>query len=177
MARTIVKKKELQKLISESIGRKKGTSHPQLNYKKLNESINNVNNRVRISIVKEGIRGLNIKSYRPILSEDWSFGGGKSGPGDSAANGLEELIKMMKKAGEMITDSTTTKIIKNSITRLQNTLAVLGTYAGAAQRGAGVDDAWLKKQLKHVPHPEVEKATEGDVKAAEDLAKTFFTDF
>ena len=71
MAKTIVKKKDLQKLISESLHRGKGIKSrvPQINYVSLNENINRVHNKIRIAIVKEGITSLNIRNYSPILSE------------------------------------------------------------------------------------------------------------
>jgi hypothetical protein len=177
MARTIVKKRDLQKLISESIQKgKRRTKSPSIDFNSLNENINKTHNRIRIAIVKEGIRGLDIIKYKPILSESfYGTGSNRHHPGESAAAGLEEIIKGLKKAYDMVTDKNTSKMIMNSIVRLGNTLSVIGTYAGAAQRQSGVDDNWLYGELKDIPYPEVEAAEEGDEKAAERIQKSFLT--
>jgi hypothetical protein len=99
MAKTIVKKKELQKLISESLnrGKKIASGTPQLNWRSLTEDVNNIYNKIRIGIVKEGYR-LNIKDYTPLLTENQSEWAGGRNPGSSAASGIEEIIKSLEKA-------------------------------------------------------------------------------
>ena len=44
-------------------------------------------------------------------------------PGASAANGIEEIIKGLKKAKQMIGDNEVGKMIANSIVRLSNTMS------------------------------------------------------
>ena len=178
MAKTIVKKKDLQKLISESI--KRGTrltkKVPAINTVYLNEEINKVHNKIRIAIVKEGIRNLDIRSYKPVLSESfYGTGSNRHHPGESAAAGLEEIIKGLKKAYEMVKDNQTGKMIANSIVRLSNTMSVIGTYMGSGKSQRAVDDEWLYKQLSDIPYPEVEAAEEGDEKAMERIQKSFLT--
>ena len=179
MAKTIVKKKDLQKLISESINRGRGTRsrNSSINYNSLNEDINRVHNKIRISIVKEGLRGLNINNYLPILSEDNSEWRGGRNPGSSAASGIEEVIKGLKKAYDMVTDKATGHMIMNSITRLSNTLAVIGTYVGSGQSQTEVNPERLYKALKPIPYPAVEAAEEGDEKAAERMKKSYMDGF
>ena len=179
MAKTIVTKKDLQKLISESINRGRGTRsrNPSINYNSLNEDINRVHNKIRISIVKEGLRGLNINNYLPILSEDNSEWRGGRNPGSSAASGIEEVIKGLKKAYAMVTDKATGHMIMNSITRLSNTLAVIGTYVGSGQSQTEVNPERLYKALKPIPYPAVEAAEEGDEKAAERMKKSYMDGF
>ena len=175
MAKTIVKKKDLQKLISESINRGRGTRSriPLINYNSLNEDINRVHNKIRICIVKEGLRGLNINNYLPILSEDNSEWRGGRNPGSSAASGIEEVIKGLKKAYDMVTDKATAHMIMNSITRLTNTLAVIGTYVGSGQSQRAVNPEKLYLDLDPIPYPAVEAAEEGNEEAAERMQKSY----
>ena len=176
MSRTIVKKKELQKLILESIQKGKGvkTNTPQIDFNRLNEEVNKIHNKIRISIVKEGITSLNITNYKPILSESfYGTGSNRHHPGESAAAGLEEIIKGLKKAYEMVKDNQTGKMIANSIVRLSNTMSVIGTYMGSGKSQRGVDDEWLYSQLSDIPYPDVEAAEEGDEKAVERMQKSF----
>ena len=178
MSRTIVKKRDLQKLISESIRRGKSIKNnsPKIDFVRMNEEINRVHNKIRIGIVKEGIKGLNIKNYVPILSESfYGTGGNRHHPGESAAAGLEEIIKGLKKAYEMVKDNQTGKMIANSIVRLSNTMSVIGTYMGSGKSQRGVDDEWLYSQLSDIPYPEVEAAEEGDEQAMERIQKSFLT--
>tara|TARA_R110000851_G_scaffold152659_1_gene294421 strand:- start:14 stop:553 length:540 start_codon:yes stop_codon:yes gene_type:complete len=179
MARTIVKKKDLQKLISESINRGRGTRsrNSSINYNSLNEDINRVHNKIRISIVKEGLRGLNINNYLPILSEDNSEWRGGRNPGSSAASGIEEVIKGLKKAYDMVTDKATGHMIMNSITRLSNTLAVIGTYVGSGQSQTEVNPERLYQELSPIPYPAVEAAEEGDEAAVERMKKSYMDGF
>ena len=174
MAKTIVTKKDLQKLISESINRGRGTRsrNSSINYNSLNEDINRVHNKIRISIVKEGLRGLNINNYLPILSEDNSEWRGGRNPGSSAASGIEEVIKGLKKAYDMVTDKATGHMIMNSITRLSNTLAVIGTYVGSGQSQTEVNPERLYQELSPIPYPAVEAAEEGDEAAVERMKKS-----
>jgi len=176
MAKTIVTKKDLQKLISESIKRGRGSVNntPRIDFVRMNEEINKVHNKIRIAIVKEGVKTLNIRKYTPILSEEWQgFNAGGQNPGVSAANGIEEVIKGLKKAYEMVKDNETGKMIANSIVRLSNTMSVIGTYAGSAKSQRGVDDQWLYGQLSDIPYPAVEAAEEGDEQAVERMQKSF----
>jgi len=179
MAKTIVKKKDLQKLISESINRGRGTRsrNSSINYNSLNEDINRVHNKIRISIVKEGLRGLNINNYLPILSEDNSEWRGGRNPGSSAASGIEEVIKGLKKAYDMVTDKATGHMIMNSITRLSNTLAVIGTYVGSGQSQTEVNPERLYQELSPIPYPAVEAAEEGDEAAVERMKKSYMDGF
>jgi hypothetical protein len=181
MARTIVKKKDLQKLISESINRGRGTRsrNSSINYNSLNEDINRVHNKIRISIVKEGLRGLNINNYLPILKEESFYGSGSNRhhPGESAANGIEEVIKGLRKAYDMVTDKATGHMIMNSITRLSNTLAVIGTYVGSGQSQTEVNPERLYQELSPIPYPAVEAAEEGDEAAVERMKKSYMDGF
>ena len=179
MAKTIVTKKDLQKLISESINRGRGTRsrNSSINYNSLNEDINRVHNKIRISIVKEGLRGLNINNYLPILSEDNSEWRGGRNPGSSAASGIEEVIKGLKKAYDMVTDKATGHMIMNSITRLSNTLAVIGTYVGSGQSQTEVNPERLYQELSPIPYPAVEAAEEGDEAAVERMKKSYMDGF
>ena len=174
MGKTIVKKKDLQKLISESIKRKKGLTIPSINHKSLNENINTVHNKIRIAIVKEGIKTLNLQNYKPILLEQGYY---DRNPGIAAAEGLENVIKGLKKAYDMVTDENTGKMIMNSITRLGNTMSVIGTYMGSGKSQRGVDEDWLYSQLKDIPYPEVEAAEEGNESAAAKMKKSYMADF
>jgi len=175
MPKTIIKKKELQKLIFESLqkGRKAKPATPQINYVSLNENINRVHNKIRIAIVKEGIVNLNLKNYLPLLSEDQSEWRGGRNPGSSAASGIEEIIKGLKKAKQMIGDNEVGKMIANSIVRLSNTMSVIGTYVGSGQSQRKVDDEWLYGQLNDIPYPAVEAAEEGDEAALDRMQKSF----
>ena len=177
MARTIVKKKDLQKLISESIrrGKQVTTNTTRINFTSLNENINKVHNKIRISIVKEGLRGLNINNYLPILKEESFYGSGSNrhNPGESAANGIEEVIKGLRKAYDMVTDKATGHMIMNSITRLSNTLAVIGTYVGSGQSQKEVNPERLYLDLDPIPYPAVEAAEEGDEAELERMQKSF----
>ena len=73
MAKTNVTKKDLQKLISESIKRGRGSVNntPRIDFVRMNEEINKIHNKIRIAIVKEGVKSLNIRKYTPVLSEEW----------------------------------------------------------------------------------------------------------
>ena len=178
MAKTIVKKKDLQKLISESIkkGNRLTKRVPTIDFVRMNEEINRIHNKIRIGIVKEGIKGLDIKKYVPILSESfYGTGSNRHHPGESAAAGLEEIIKGLKKAYEMVKDNETGKMIANSIVRLSNTMSVIGTYMGSGKSQRSVDDEWLYSQLSDIPYPAVEAAEEGDEKAVERMQKSFLT--
>jgi|TARA_R110000824_G_scaffold154248_8_gene326274 hypothetical protein len=181
MSKTIVKKKDLQKLISESIrrGKQVTTNTTRINFTSLNENINKVHNKIRIAIVKEGISNLNIRNYKPILKEESFYGSGSNrhNPGESAANGIEEVIKGLRKAYDMVTDKATGHMIMNSITRLSNTLAVIGTYVGSGQSQTEVNPERLYKALKPIPYPAVEAAEEGDEKAAERMKKSYMDGF
>ena len=175
MRKTIVKKRDLEKLISESIQKgQKRVKSPSIDFNYLNENINKTHNRIRIAIVKEGIKGLDIRNYTPILSESfYGTGSNRHHPGESAAAGLEEIIKGLKKAYEMVKDNQTGKMIANSIVRLSNTMSVIGTYMGSGKSQRAVDDEWLYKQLSDIPYPEVEAAEEGDENAVERMQKSF----
>jgi|TARA_R110002020_G_scaffold106971_2_gene248728 hypothetical protein len=187
MSRTIVKKKELQKLISESIIKRTGVNTPKLSidFARMNEEINKVHNKIRIAIVKEEIKQLDIRSYKPILSESfYGTGSNRHHPGESAAAGAEELAKIignsiksmkagLQKAGKMIKDNELGKMIANSIIRLSNTMSVIGTYMGAGKSQRGVDDQWLYSQLTDIPFPDVEACEEGDDDACERVQKSF----
>ena len=176
MSRTIVKKKDLQKLISESIrrGNKVTTNTPSVNFVSLNENINKVHNKIRIAIVKEGINSLNLRNYKPTLSEEWQgMDAGGRNPGTSAANGIEEVIKGLTKAYDMVTDKATGHMIMNSITRLSNTLAIIGTYVGSGQSQRAVNPERLYKELSPIPYPAVEAAEEGDEAAVERMQKSY----
>ena len=176
MSRTIVKKKDLQKLISESIrrGKQVTTNTPRINFRSLNENVNKTHNKIRIAIVKEGVKGLNIRNYKPTLSEDWQgMDAGGRNPGVSAANGIEEVIKGLKKAYDMVTDKATGHMIMNSITRLSNTLAVIGTYVGSGQSQTTVNPEKLYLDLDPIPYPAVEAAEEGDESAVERMKKSY----
>ena len=183
MARTIVKKKDLQKLISESLhrGRRTTSGTPQLNWMELTEDVNNIYNKIRIGIVKEGYR-LNIKNYLPILKEESFYGSGSNrhNPGESAANGIEEIIKSLEKARDMYKGNQVGAMIQNSITRLSNTLTVIGTYVGSGQRQQKVNPERLYKQLTPLKpiNAKAEACEEGDGDSCEfGPSKTYFDDF
>jgi len=178
MARTIVKKKDLQKLISESLQRGRGNQCPPINYTYLNEDINRVYNKIRIGIVKEGYR-LNIKNYTPIISEAQGEYRGHS-PSASAANGIKEIIKSLEKAADMYKGNQVGAMIQNSITRLSNTLTVIGTYVGSGQRQQKVNPERLYKQLTPLKpiNAKAEACEEGDGDSCEfGPSKTYFDDF
>tara|TARA_R110002074_G_C12437741_1_gene657408 strand:- start:37 stop:579 length:543 start_codon:yes stop_codon:yes gene_type:complete len=180
MGKTIVKKKDLQKLISESLnkGKRIGLTNPQIDFVRMNEGINKIHNKIRIAIVKEGVKSLNIRKYTPVLSEEWQgMDAGGRNPGVSAANGIEEVIKGLKKAYEFVKDQETGKMIMNSIVRLSNTLSVIGTYVGSGQSQRGVDDEWLYSELSDIPYPAVEAAEEGNESAAERMKKSYLSGF
>ena len=175
MAKTIVKKKELQKLIFESLrnGKRVGSNSPKIDFVKLNENVNRVHNRIRINIVKEGVKTLNIRKYTPILSEEWQgMDSGGRNPGVSAANGIEEVLKGLYKAYEFVKDKETGKMIMNSIVRLSNTLTVIGTYVGSGQSQRRVNPDNLYSQLSDIKYPEVEAAEE-TVAGAERMKKSY----
>tara|TARA_B100001094_G_C17994411_1_gene701904 strand:- start:424 stop:963 length:540 start_codon:yes stop_codon:yes gene_type:complete len=179
MSRTIVKKKHLQKLISESLKKRKvmTSNTPTIDFVRMNEEINRVHNKIRIGIVKEGITGLDIRNYVPILSESfYGTGSNRNHPGESAANGVEEVIKGLKKAYEFVKDQETGKMIMNSIVRLSNTLSVIGTYMGSGKSQRGVDDEWLYSQLSDIPYPGVEDAEESK-QGAERMKKSYLSGF
>jgi hypothetical protein len=181
MPRTIVKKKHLQKLIAESIikGKRRTPRAPRLDWVALTEDVNNVYNRIRIGIIKEGITSLNIREYTPILKEQSEWAGGRN-PGSSAASGIEEIIKSLQKAQEMYKDSQVGAMIQNSITRLYNTLTVIGTYVGSGQSQRKVDPEWLYKQLQPLKpiNKKAEQCEEGDADSCEfGPSKTYFDDF
>ena len=181
MAKTIVKKKDLQKLISESINRGKGITSgtPQLNWMALTEDVNNIYNKIRIGIVKEGYR-LNIKNYLPILSEAQDEHRGHS-PSTSAMNGIDEIIKNLQKAKEMWKGHEVGAMIQNSIIRLWNTMQVIGTYVGSGQRQQKVNPERLYKdlmKLKPIENKEVEGCEEGNADSCQfGPSLTHFDDF
>ena len=181
MAKTIVKKKDLQKLISESLHRGRGNTSrvPQLNWVSLTEDVNNVYNRIRIGIVKEGYP-LNLRNYTPLLTEDQSEWSGGRNPGSSAASGIEEIIKNLEKAQEMWKDTQVGDMIANSIIRLWNTMQVIGTYVGSGQRQQKVNPEQLYKQLTPLKpiNAKAEACEEGDGDSCEfGPSKTYFDDF
>jgi len=181
MARTIVKKKDLQKLISESLHRGRGTTSgtPQLNWVALTEDVNNVYNKIRIGIVKEGYP-LNIKNYLPILSEAQDEHRGHS-PSAAAANGIDEIIKNLRKAEEMWKGTQVGDMIANSVTRLMNTMTVIGTYVGSGQRQQQVNPERLYKdltKLRPIKNKSAESCEEGNSDSCEfGPSKTYFDDF
>ena len=181
MAKTIVKKKDLQKLISESLhrGKRITSGTPQLNWRSLTEDVNNTYNKIRIGIVKEGYQ-LNIKNYTPLLTEDQSEWRGGRNPGSSAASGIEEIIKSLEKAQEMWKETQVGDMIKNSIIRLYNTLTVIGTYVGSGQSQRSVDPEWLYSQLsdlKPIHNKKAESCEEGDAGSCKRPQKSHFSDF
>jgi hypothetical protein len=181
MAKTIVKKKDLQKLISESLNRGKRITSgtPQLNWRALTEDVNNIYNKIRIGIVKEGYQ-LNIKNYTPLLKEDQSEWAGGRNPGSSAASGIKEIIKSLEKARDMYKDNQVGAMIQNSITRLSNTLTVIGTYVGSGQSQRAVNPERLYKQLSPLKpiNKKAEQCEEGDGSSCEfGPSLTYFDDF
>ena len=181
MAKTIVKKKDLQKLIFESLNRGKRITSgtPQLNWKALTEDVNNVYNKIRIGIVKEGYP-LNLRNYTPLLTEDQSEWKGGRNPGSSAASGIEEIIKSLEKARDMYKGNQVGAMIQNSITRLSNTLTVIGTYVGSGQRQQKVNPERLYKQLTPLKpiNAKAEACEEGDGDSCEfGPSKTYLDGF
>jgi len=181
MGRTIVKKKDLQKLISESLqrGKRINSGTPQLNWMALTEDVNNIYNKIRIGIVKEGYR-LNLKNYTPLLTEDQSEWSGGRNPGSSAASGIEEIIKSLEKAKEMWKDHEVGSMIQNSIIRLWNTMQVIGTYAGSGQRQQKVNPERLYSDLvdlKPITNHAADACQDGDKSACERIQKSFFDEY
>tara|TARA_R100000908_G_scaffold44743_1_gene21182 strand:- start:3420 stop:3968 length:549 start_codon:yes stop_codon:yes gene_type:complete len=182
MVKTIVKKKDLQKLISESLNRGKRITSgtPQLNWRALTEDVNNIYNKIRIGIIKEGYP-LNLRNYTPLLTEDQSEWAGGRNPGSSAASGIEEIIKSLEKAHEMWKETQVGDMIKNSIIRLYNTMTVIGTYVGSGQSQRKVDPEWLYSQLadlKPITNKKAEGCEEGNADSCEfGPSKTYFDDF
>ena len=181
MAKTIVKKKDLQKLISESLHRGRGNTSrtPQLNWIALTEDVNNIYNKIRIGIVKEGYP-LNLKNYTPLLSESQDEYRGHN-PGVSAANGIKEIIKSLEKAEEMWKETEVGDMIANSIIRLWNTMQVIGTYVGSGQRQQKVNPERLYADLSNlrpIKNKSVESCEEGNKDSCEfGPSKTYFDDF
>tara|TARA_R110000803_G_scaffold60710_2_gene120135 strand:- start:11798 stop:12289 length:492 start_codon:yes stop_codon:yes gene_type:complete len=156
MSRTIVTKRELQNLISESIKTKKSLNNNKVNISKMTESINDSYNLIRIEIIKEGHTHLRLANYRSLsLNEGFNTSGSPS-PGVAAGEGLEVVINGIKKSLSMFSkDSESYKALRNSITRLNNTLVVIGSEVASGQRQRRVCNSVLEKSLTPLPFPGV----------------------
>ena len=110
-------------------------------------------NLIRKAIIKENIRGLNIKNYRgSLLTEQGMY---DRNPGIAAAEGIENIIDNLKKGWAMIKDSTTRKQIQNTLTKLNNFMTYSAELigSGSSQRAPRTYD-----QLANpLPFPELDE--------------------
>ena len=112
---------------------------------------------IRKSIVKENLN-LNSDDYSyELLKEGFDSGGYNRGV--AAANGIENIIKGVKKAYDMIKDSDTRKRLANSITKLGNfmTITADAIASGRDQRAMSDPDS-LKDPL---PYPDLDEGYDG----------------
>jgi len=88
-------------------------------------------NLIRKAIIKENIKGLQLKDYRgSILTEAQDEWRGRN-PGVSAAAGIENIIDGMKRAWSAIKDSTTRKQIQNTLVKLNNFMMYSAELVGS----------------------------------------------
>ena len=106
---------------------------------------------IRKSIVSEGLE-LNIDNYSDTIMEQGQY---DRNPGVAAGEGLENVIKGIQKAYEMIKDSDTRKKLANSITKLGNfmTITADAIASGRDQRAMSNPDS-LRDPL---PYPELDE--------------------
>jgi len=99
----------------------------------LNLAVNKTLKLVRKSIVRENLTVLNVHAYKPlnIINENQSEWRGGRNPGSSAASGIENIIDNLKRAWELIKDSTTRKQIQNTLVKLNNFMTYSAELVGS----------------------------------------------
>ena len=114
---------------------------------------------IRKSIVKENLN-LNSDDYSyELLKEGFDSGGYNRGV--AAANGIENIIKGVKKAYDMIKDSDTRKRLANSITKLGNFMTITAdAIASGRDQRAMADPESLKDPL---PYPDLDEGHHGEM--------------
>ena len=151
-----LKESKIVKLTESDMGRlfklvvqKKNTS--------LNLEINKTLKLVRESIIRENLNTvLNVRAYRTfnLLNEQSEWSGGRN-PGVSAASGIENIIDNLKRAWDLIKDSTTRKQIQNTLVKLNNFMMYSAELvgSGSSQRAPRSYD-----QLANpIPFPELDE--------------------
>ena len=122
--------------------------------------VNNTLGLVRKTIIRENLTSLNPRAYRPLnlLNEDQSEWSGGRNPGSSAASGIENIIDNLKRAWELIKDSTTRKQIQNTLVKLNNFMMYSAELvgSGSSQRAPRSYD-----QISNpLPYPELDEPEE-----------------
>jgi len=112
---------------------------------------------IRKSIVSEGLE-LSIDNYSDTIMEQGQY---DRNPGAAAGEGLENVIKGIQKAYEMIKDSDTRKKLANSITKLGNfmTITADAIASGRDQRAMSNPDS-LRDPL---PYPELDEGHDKEI--------------
>lgn len=110
------------------------------------------------SLINEAIvnEGIELDTFDEEIGEGFH---GSHNPGQSAANGLENVINSISKAYDMVKDSDTRKKIENTLVKLNNFLKVAGegAAAGMQQRAVRPDS---RLDLSDLPFPELEESDE-----------------
>ena len=112
---------------------------------------------IREAIVNESL-DLNTEDYSDSIMEQSEWRG--RNPGVGAGEGIENVLKGIQKAYEMIRDSETRRKLANSITKLGNFMTITAdAIASGRDQRAMANPETLKKAM---PYPELETVTVDD---------------
>ena len=129
-------------------GEIKGLIH-KTRLQELEMIIDDAHSIIREAIVTERISGLKRHDY--MLMEQGQY---DRNPGIAAAEGIENVINGIRKAYDYVKDPTTKKKIWNTLTKLNNFMAVTAELigSGASQRAPRATSTITKP----LPYPEIE---------------------